>query len=195
MFLCVERHVADRIDQPFVALEKADDLVAVHVGALDHAADDRVQPGAIAAAGENADSFDGGGHGGLDWRFRHGGQPSVRGTGGERGDVSPPIFCSVQVYACPLSLLFHRGYSWRIDSSAERLAIRKFGVNQRLTTLRHARNHHETNHNGTAGNISVRRVDPLAVRVRCRRTLAHGRKYPLLATATGSSGTKSSTTK
>ena len=55
--LVVERHVADGIDQPFVALEKADDFVAVRVGALHDAANDGVQAGAIAAGGENPDPF------------------------------------------------------------------------------------------------------------------------------------------
>ena len=52
-----QRDVADGIDEPFVALQEADDLVAVRVGAFDDAANDRVEAGAIAAGRENADSL------------------------------------------------------------------------------------------------------------------------------------------
>ena len=55
VFLCVSGMIADRIDQPLVALEKADDLVAVRVGALHDAANHGVQAGAIAAGRQNAD--------------------------------------------------------------------------------------------------------------------------------------------
>src|SRR5689334_20832001 len=50
-----QRNEADRIDEPFIAFEKADDFVAVRIGALHHAADHGVKARAIAAGREDAD--------------------------------------------------------------------------------------------------------------------------------------------
>ena len=52
-----ERDVLHRIVQAFVALEEADAVVAESPAGLCRAANHGVESGAIAAAGENADSF------------------------------------------------------------------------------------------------------------------------------------------
>ena len=52
-----ERDVLDGIVEAFVALDEADAVVAEPPAGFGRAADDGVEAGAVAAAGENADSF------------------------------------------------------------------------------------------------------------------------------------------
>ena len=55
--LVIERDIADGIDEPLVPLQKSNDLIPVGIGTFDHPPNDGVEPGAIAAGGENSDSL------------------------------------------------------------------------------------------------------------------------------------------
>ena len=58
-----ERHVGDGLDEPLIAAEEAEAVVAEPVGGLGGGPDDGVESGAVAAAGEDADRGFAGGHG------------------------------------------------------------------------------------------------------------------------------------
>ena len=52
----IERHVADRIDQSFKTAQKSDAAIAQPFGCLDGGPDHRVEPWAVATAGQNTDA-------------------------------------------------------------------------------------------------------------------------------------------